>query len=182
MANYNSKKEVGVGMDKIVNRVAKSPLISLDLEDYLDKGEKVIFDLKDVLFQGIILREKDFRAFIKENDWSKYEGKNIGLVCSVDAIIPTWAYMLLVTKLKEFANVVLYGDENAIEKAIIDQAVSMCIEENDFEGKKVVVKGCGNVQNIEYAYTLITDKLLSKVSSLMYGEPCSTVPIFKRNK
>ena len=167
-------------MEEIINRVAKSQLILLNPEEYLHDGEKVIFDLKEVLFQGMILREKDFRKFLKNNDWSVYSNKNVGLICSVETIIPTWAYMLLVTKIKKFANIVTFGIENAIEKALIDQAIEKCISSNDFEGKRVVVKGCGNMKNIEYAYTAITDKLFSKVSSLMYGEPCSTVPIFKK--
>jgi len=169
-------------MEEIVNRVAKSPLVSLDLEEYLDQGEKVVFDLRGVLFQEMILREKDFRDFIKTHDWSEYTDKNVGLICSVEAIIPTWAYMLLVTKMKEYANTVTFGDESAIEKAMIDQAVQNCLSENDFKDKKVVIKGCGNVKNIEYAYTMVTEKLFPLVSSLMYGEPCSTVPIFKRKK
>lgn len=169
-------------MEEIVNRVAKSPLVSLDLEEYLHKGEQVIFDLTDVLFQGMILREKDFRDFIKTNDWSVYADKNVGLICSAEAIVPTWAYMLLVTKIKEHANCVTFGDHEAIEKAMIDQAIEKCMDANDFADKKVVIKGCGNVKNIEYAYTAITDKLFPQVSSLMYGEPCSTVPIFKRKK
>lgn len=169
-------------MEEIVNRVAKSPLVSIDLEDYLHKGDKVIFDLRDVLFQGMILRERDFRTFIKENNWSTYQDKNVGLICSADAIVPTWAYMLLVTKLKEFANTVTYGDEDAIEKAAIDQAIEKCLEDQVLEDKKVVIKGCGDIKNIEYAYTRITEKLFPKVNSLMYGEPCSTVPIFKRKK
>jgi len=167
-------------MDEIVNRVAKSPLISIDLEDYLHKGEKVIFDLKEVLFQGMILREKDFRDFIKTNDWSVYEGKNVGLICSVEAIVPTWAYMLLVSKIKEYANVITFGHAQEIEKSLINQAVEACIQSQDFTDKKVVIKGCGNIENVEYAYTLVTDRLLPKVKSLMYGEPCSTVPIYKK--
>lgn len=169
-------------MDEIVNRVAKSPLVSIDLEDYLHSGEYVIFDLKETLFEGLILREKDFRAFLKENDWSVYQGKNVGLICTADAIVPTWAYMLLVTKIREFANSVTFGDEEAIEKSLIDEAIKNCLIENDFKDKKVVIKGCGNVKNIEYAYTALTEKLFPLVSSLMYGEPCSTVPIFKRRK
>ena len=169
-------------MDEIVNRVARSSLVSLDLEDYLDKGEQVIFDLKEVLFQGMILREKEFRAFIKENDWSTYLGKNVGLVCTADAIVPTWAYMLLVTSLKDFANIVTFGHESDIEKAMIDQAIEKCVKEIELEDKKVVIKGCGNIKNVAYAYTRITEKLVQKVSTLMYGEPCSTVPIYKRKK
>jgi len=169
-------------MEEIVNRVAKSPLISLDLADYLDTGDCKVFDLKEVLFQGMILREKDFRTFLKEHDWSAYQGQNVGLICSAEAIVPTWAYMLLVTKLKEYTNIVTYGDEEAIERALIDQAIDKCLTEMDLQDKKVVIKGCGEVKNIEYAYTRITDKILPQVSSLMYGEPCSTVPIFKQRK
>lgn len=169
-------------MEEIVNRVAKSPLVSVDLEEYLHKGEYAIFDVKDTLFEGLILREKDFRDFIKENDWSVYQDKNVGLICTADAIVPTWAYMLLVTKVKEFANVVTFGNEEAIEKALIDQAIEKCMAHLDLKEKKVVVKGCGDVKNIEYAYTKITEKLFPVVTSLMYGEPCSTVPIFKRKK
>ena len=169
-------------MEEIVNRVVKSPLVSVDLEDYLHQGERIIFDLKDVLFQGMILRERDFRDFIKSNDWSIYKDKNVGLTCSVEAIVPTWAYMLLVTKVKEYANTVTFGGDSDIEKALILQAVEQCTTSQDFTDKKVVIKGCAAIQNIEYAYTLITERLFSKVSSLMYGEPCSTVPVFKRKR
>ena len=169
-------------MDEIVNRVAKSPLVSLDLKDYFHKGEHAIFDVKETLFEGLILREKDFRNFLKENNWSVYQDKNVGLVCTADAIVPTWAYMLLVTKIKAYANVVTFGGEEAIEKALIDQAIEKCLSAVDLKGKKVVIKGCGDVKNIEYAYTKVTEKLFPIVSSLMYGEPCSTVPIFKQKK
>ncbi|MEP1034626.1 DUF2480 family protein [Ekhidna sp.] len=169
-------------MEEIVNRVAKSPLISIDLEDYLHRGEYVIFDVKQVLFEGLILREKDFRMFLKEHDWQTYNGKNVGLICSADAIVPTWAYMLLVTRMQEFANSVTFGNEQAIEESLIDQAIKDCLQKNDFHEKKVVIKGCGNVKSIEYAYTKLTSALFPQVNSLMYGEPCSTVPIFKRKK
>ena len=169
-------------MEEITNKIAKSPLISIDPGAFFHKGEKEIFDLKDTLFQGMILKEKDFREFIKTNDWSRYRDKNVGLICSTDAIVPTWAYMLLVTKIREYANIVTYGDEAEIEKALINQAIERCLDSHDFLDKKVVIKGCGDIQNAAYAYTLITEKLLSKVSSLMYGEPCSTVPVFKREK
>lgn len=167
-------------MEEIVNRVAKSSLVSLDLDEFIHKGETKIFDIKGVLFQEMVLREKDFREFLKSNDWSVYENKNVGLICSADAIVPIWAYMLLVTKIKEFANVVVFGSEDEVEKAVIDQAIENCLNNEDLTGKKVVIKGCGNVNNKEYAYTAITDKLFPLVTNLMYGEPCSTVPIFKR--
>lgn len=167
-------------MEEIVNRVAKSPLISVDLDEFIHKGDIEIFDMKGVLFQEMILREKDFRDFLKTNDWSAYQDKNVGLICSADAIVPIWAYMLLVTKLKEFANIIVYGSESEVEKAIVDQAIDKCIIELDLGDKKVVIKGCGNISNKEYAYTAITNKLLPKVASVMYGEPCSTVPVYKR--
>ena len=169
-------------MEEIINKVAKSPLVSINLDEFIDKGEKIIFDLKEVLHEGLILREKDFRTFIKENDWIAYKNKNVGLVCSADAIVPIWAYMLLTSSLKEHANLIVFGNENDIEKSIIDQAINRCLEERNLQNAKVVIKGCGDVKNKEYAYTQITTKLHPKVSSLMYGEPCSTVPIFKKKK
>lgn len=169
-------------MEEIVNRVANSPLVSLDLEDYIHQGERVTFDLTQVLYEGIILKEKDFRGFLKTHDWSVFDGKNVGLICSAEAIVPTWAYMLLATQLLDFANLVTFGDQAEIEKALVNQAVEKCLSEQDWNGKKVVIKGCGSIQNIEYAYLLLTEKLYPQVSSIMYGEPCSTVPIFKRKK
>ena len=169
-------------MEEIVNRVAKSPLVSVDLDEFIHKGEICLFDIKEVLFEGLVLREKDFREFIKSNNWSAYDGKNVGLVCTADAIVPIWAYMLLATSLREHANTVVFGDQNDVEKAVIDQAIDSCMKSQDFENTKVVIKGCGEVQNKEYAYTSITNALLPGVSSIMYGEPCSTVPIFKKRK
>ncbi|MEQ9405463.1 MAG: DUF2480 family protein [Cyclobacteriaceae bacterium] len=169
-------------MDEIINKVAISPLVSIDLDEFIHKGAFVFFDLKNVLFEGLILREKDFRAFIKENDWSAYHDKNVGLICTADAIVPIWAYMLLASSLKDEANVVVFGNENEVEKALIDQAIEKCMDNHEFENAKVVIKGCGNVKNKEFAYTQLTNQLLPKVSSLMYGEPCSTVPVFKKRK
>lgn len=169
-------------MEEIVNRVAKSPLVSIDLDEYMHKGDKCLFDIKEILFEGIILKEKDFRDFLKTNDWSQFKDKNVGLVCTADAIVPIWAYMLLSSSLKDYANLVTVGNDSEIEKALIDQAIDKCLKDQDLENAKVVIKGCGDVENKEYAYTAITNKLLSKVSSLMYGEPCSTVPIFKKPK
>ena len=164
--------------EPIVNRVSKSPLKSIDLEEYLHKGERVDFDLKDHLFQELILREKDFREFIKTHDWNQYEGKNIRLFCSADAVIPIWAYMLLMTKLTQ-ANLVIEGSEDDLEKGLILQAINKMME-GDFTDAKVVIKGCGNIRNNEFAYTELTKALVPHVASLMYGEPCSTVPVYKR--
>jgi hypothetical protein len=166
--------------EQIVNKVANSSLRSVDLEDYLNKSEVLDFDLSEVLFQGLVLREKDFREFLKTNDWSKYEGKNVRIHCSADAIVPIWAYMLLVTKLQS-ANLVVMGTPEDLEKALVNQAIHRLIQE-DFDGTKVVIKGCGNISNKEYAYTEIAKALVPRVASLMYGEPCSTVPVYKKPK
>ncbi|MCP4457731.1 MAG: DUF2480 family protein [Cytophagales bacterium] len=166
--------------EPIVNQVAKSPLMSIDLDEYLHKGDLVDFDLKDRLFQGLILREKDFREFIKFHDWGQYEGKNVRLFCSADAVIPIWAYMLLMTKLTD-ANLVIEGSEDDMEKGLILQAISKMMEE-DFTEAKVVIKGCGHFRNNEFAYTELTKALIPHVASLMYGEPCSTVPVYKKPK
>ena len=162
----------------IVNRVANSPLISIDLVDYFHNGEPMKFDLKDVLFQGLILREKDFRDFIKSNDWSVYSDKNVRIFCSEDVVIPTWAYMLLVTKLQN-ANLVVQGSYQDLEKALIQQAIDKMMAE-DWTDTKVVIKGCGNIENIAFAYTEVTKALVPHVASLMFGEPCSTVPVYKK--
>ena len=166
--------------EPLINRVSKSPLKSVDLADYLDAEEAIHFDLKDHLFQGLILREKDFREFIKRHNWSHYAAKNVRLFCSTDAVIPIWAYMLLMTKLME-ANLVVEGSEDDLEKGLILQGINKMLEE-DFTNAKVVIKGCGNIRNNEFAYTEITKALVPQVSSLMYGEPCSTVPVYKRPK
>ena len=166
----------------IVNKVAKSPLLTLDLADYLDQRESLLFDLSQCLFQGIVLKEKDFRQFIKEHDWSQYAGKNLGVYCSADAIIPSWAYMLVVTKLQPYTSIIVFGGSEELEKARIDLAIETLAEREKLDNAKVVIKGCGNIDNRDYAYFQLTKKLTPLVSSLMYGEPCSTVPVYKKPK
>lgn len=168
-------------MEEIVNRVSKSPLISLDIDEYMDQSERAFFDIKEGLYQEIMLREKDFREFIKNHNWEQYAGMNVAVHCSVDAIIPTWAFMLVVTKLQPLANIVAFGKEEELEKAIIDNAIERILKK-DLNEAKVVIKGCGNIKNRDYAYFQLTYKLAPLVSSIMYGEPCSTVPVFKKKK
>jgi len=169
-------------MEEIVNRVAQSSLMSLDLDDYMDKSGQASFDLKQTLFQEMLLREKDFRQFLKSFDWSVYQGKNVNVFCSADAIIPSWAYMLISSKLYGVANIYTIGDENDLEKAIIDSAVDRLIAENNLENAKLVIKGCGDLQNRDHAYFRLTQKVVPMAASIMYGEPCSTVPVYKRPK
>ena len=168
-------------MDEIVNKVALSGLVTINLEELIHPGERVVYDIKDNLFHGLILKEKDFRAFIKEHDWSVYQGKNVALICSADAIVPTWAYMLLATKLQAHANNYVFGNLEALEQALMQEAIAK-IDANEYLDAKVVVKGCGSIPVPTYAYVEIMRKLLPVASSVMYGEPCSTVPLYKKPK
>ena len=166
---------------EIVNRVAVSGIVSLDLEELYHPGERVLYDLKDNLWQGMILKEKDFRDFLKTHDWSQYTGKNVAVTCSEDAIVPTWAYMLLAVQLEPFANTIVFGDLNALEEKLFNDAIGE-IDISEFTGKRVVVKGCSKVSVPISAYVEISRLLKPVVQSLMFGEPCSTVPIYKRPK
>ena len=165
--------------ENFVNKVAASGLITLNLEEYLHQGERVVYDIKDNLFHGLMLREKDFREFIKNNDWSVYSGKNVAIICSADAIVPTWAYMLLANKMKPFANEVVFGSLEILEAVLFTKALAK-IDLNAFAGERVVVKGCADIELPVTAYVEITNLLTPVVKSIMYGEPCSTVPIYKR--
>lgn len=168
-------------MEEISNRVSASSLVLLDFDDYIDKSERVLFDLKDTLFQQMILRERDFREFIQNHDWSQYQGKHVGVVCSVDAIVPSWAYMMVASQLGPVALSVSFGDDEAIEKSLIDKAIEEILKK-DLQNAKVVIKGCGGIKGRDYAYFQLSKQLTPIVSSMMYGEPCSTVPVFKKKK
>jgi len=166
-------------METIINKVAQSSLITIDLADYYHQGERVVYDIAQNLFEGLILREKEFRTFLQEHDWQSYAGKNVAITCSVDAIVPTWAYMLLVTKLQPYANKVIFGTLAELENTLFQEAIAQIPVQN-FQNAKVVIKGCGDLPIPTFAYTQITALLLPYAQSIMYGEPCSTVPIFKK--
>jgi hypothetical protein len=166
---------------EIINRVATSGIVSLDLEELYHPGERQIYDIKDNLWQGMILREKDFREFLKTHDWSQYEGKNVAIICSEDAIVPTWAYMLLAVQLERYANAFVFGDLNMLEYKLFTDAIHK-IDLEEFRDKRVVVKGCSKVSVPVSAYVEITRLLKPIVQSLMFGEPCSTVPLYKKPK
>ena len=167
--------------DEIVNRVAVSGIVSLDLEELYHPGQRVLYDIKDNLWQGMILKEKDFREFLKTHDWTQYQGKNVAIICSEDAIVPTWAYMLLAVQLEPYANAVVFGDLNVLEDKLFAEAISK-LNISEFEGKRVVVKGCSKVNVPISAYVEISRLLKPIVQSLMFGEPCSTVPLYKKPK
>ena len=166
---------------QIVNRVAGSGLVSLDLEAYYHPGERVIYDLKDNLYMGLILREKEFRVFLKEHDWSQYRAKNVAVTCTEDAIIPTWAYMLLTLQLQPYANIIVYGTLADLEEKLYFDAIA-AIRPEDYHNARVVVKGCSKVPVPTAAYVELTRVLQPVVQSLLFGEPCSTVPLYKRPK
>lgn len=162
-----------------VNKVANSGIETINLEDYFPVGERVSIDVKELLFMELVLKEKDFREWIKTNDWTQYSEKFVAVYCSSDAIVPTWAYMLIASKLSGIAQKVVFGDLSALESALWENALNT-LEVENYKDKKVVIKGCGDLPVSAAAYTNITSKLLPVVQSLMYGEPCSTVPVFKR--
>lgn len=165
--------------ENFVNKVSASGLITINLEEYYNKGERVVYDIKENLFHGLMLREKDFREFIKNHDWSQYRDKNIAVICSADAIVPTWAYMLLASKMKPFANEVVFGGLDVLESVLFAKSLTN-IDLDSLAGERVVVKGCADIDVPVSAYVELTNLLLPVVKSIMYGEPCSTVPIYKR--
>jgi hypothetical protein len=163
----------------IINKVAQSALVTLDLEKFYPNEELVLFDLKNYLFMELILKEKDYREALKNLDCNMYQNKNVAITCSTDAIIPLWAYMLAVTYLQPFANEIIFGNEKEVFNILFLKNIEK-IDAKEFEGKRVVIKGCGDKKIPESAYVAITKILRPVVKSIMYGEPCSTVPIFKR--
>jgi hypothetical protein len=167
--------------DVIVNKVAESGLITLDLEEYYPKEETAVFDLKDHLFMGLIVKEKDYREALKGLDWTVYKNKNVAITCSADAVIPVWAYMLAATYLQPVAKDVVFGNEDFLHRILFLKNLSK-INPSEFTDKRVVIKGCGDKSISETAYVEITKLLRPVVKSIMYGEPCSTVPIFKKAK
>ena len=169
-------------METITNRVANSVLLSIDLDDYMDTSTRTSFDLKQTLFQDLLLREKDFREFIKTFEWEIYRSKNVHVHCSSDAIIPSWAFMLVASKLAPISNIITVGNSQDLERAIIDAAIDRLISSQPIAEAKLVIKGCGNLEKRDYAYFRLTQKVLPLVASIMYGEPCSTVPVYKRPK
>lgn len=163
----------------IENKVAKSGLITLELKEYFPVGERVAYDVAQNLWQGIALKEKEFRTFVKEHDWSQYNGKYVALHCSADAIVPVWAFMLLASALEPHAKKVVHGTIDTLNTVLIEKTLHN-IKLEDFQNARVVVKGCSDVDIPEAAFVAITERLKPVVKTLMYGEPCSTVPIYKK--
>jgi hypothetical protein len=166
-------------MEEIKNKVAESGLITINLEDFISNHSVLSFDIKDFLFMEMLLKEKDFRESLDQYDWTKFQGKRANVFCSSDAIIPMWAYMLVVSKLSGIASDIYFGSLEEMEKEIFVENIQK-IDAIQYQDKRVVVKGCGDKEIPPYAYLEISKKLIPVVKSLMYGEPCSTVPVYKK--
>lgn len=165
--------------DPIINKVAESGLITLDPEKYYPKGETALFDLKDFLFMGLILKEKDYREALKNYNWETFRDKNVAITCTADAVIPVWAYMLAASYLQPVARDMIMGDEKELHKTIFLKNLST-IDTNEFADKRVVIKGCGETPIGDFVYMELTKLLRPVAKSIMYGEPCSTVPVYKK--
>jgi hypothetical protein len=165
--------------NEIVNRVASSSIKLFDLEEYYVTGERVLLDVRDQLYQGLILKEKEFREFIRSNDWSQYANKFVAVTCSEDAVVPTWAYMLLTSALQPHARTIVFGGLQDLEEKIFFDVLSQ-IDWKQFQDAKVVIKGCSKVAVPVAAYVEATRLMRPYAASIMFGEPCSTVPVFKR--
>lgn len=166
---------------EIVNRVASSSIRTFDLEELYVPGERVLLDIKDQLYQGMILREREFREYIKTHQWQAYAGKFVAVTCSVDAIVPTWAYMLLASVLEPVVRSVAFGDLEDLEVKIFYDALAR-IDWQQYKDAKVVIKGCSKVEVPTAAYIEATSRLRPLAASIMFGEPCSTVPVYKKSR
>ena len=166
-------------MEKTLNKVVNSSVITFDLEDLYPKGERVSYDLKVNLFQELILREKDFREFVKNHDWSQYVGKFVNVICSVDAIVPMWAFMVVVSNIQPFAKKVIIGTSEELESELY-RDIFNSFDWQQFEDSKVVIKGCSKVQIPNYVYGEVTRKLAPIAKLIMFGEACSSVPVYKK--
>lgn len=164
--------------EDIINRVANSKIVTINLEDYYPKGLRVLFDIKDWLFEGFVLREKDFRAQVSQNDWSQYQDNYVALICSTDAIIPAWAFMLISIHLQPFAKKIIIGTLETLETSIYQDVIN-ALDVSEFKDKPIIIKGCAKKPVPQNAYIMLSNKLKPTVKSIMYGEACSSVPLYK---
>lgn len=166
-------------LEEIKNKIAESGLVSIDLKDFYPKGERVVIDMKDHLFEGLILKEKDFRAFVKAENWSKYQNKFVAITSTADAIIPTWAYMLITSELQPYAKKIVSGTAETLEAILFHESITEKLNPEQYKDKRVMIKGCGDVEIPVSAFSEATSLLKPYVKSIMYGEACSNVPIYK---
>jgi WD40 repeat protein len=168
-------------IDPIVNRVAQSRLVTINLEDFYPLGERVLFDIKDWLHEGAVLKEKDFREKVKNHDWSQYKDSFVALTCSSDAIIPSWAFLLITTKLAPYTKRVVVGDLEEIETTLFSEIINN-LDVSIYKDKLLLIKGCSENKIPQTAYVQLVEKLIPVASTIMYGEACSNVPLYKSAK
>jgi Protein of unknown function (DUF2480) len=166
-------------MTEITNKVSTSGLITIDPADFYVKGERVLLDVKPLLVEEFLLREKDFREYVKNHNWAQYTGKFVAITCTNDAIIPVWAYMLLAGALQPFAAKIVFGNLNELEAVLFSESLSK-LNHEDYHDQRIVIKGCGDIPVPTAVYVELTRVLKPVVKSIMYGEPCSTVPVYKK--
>lgn len=166
-------------MDEIINKVAQSGLVNLDLEEFYPDGKRIVFDLKDWLYEEIILKEKDFRENLKKHDWSQYQDAYVAMSCSVDAIVPSWAYMLVLTYIQPYAKKVIFGDLADLDVLLYHDIIEN-LPIDEYVDQRIIIKGCSRKPVPENAYIELINKLQPVAKSLMFGEACSTVPLFKK--
>lgn len=167
--------------EEIINRVANSKLVTFNLEEYYPEGKRLLFDIKDWLLDGFVLREKEFRKAAKSHDWSQYQDCFVALTCSTDAIVPGWAYMLLSTYLEPYSKKTVIGDLDSLETILYSEVINN-LDVSEYQNKMIIIKGCSNKPVPLNAYVQIIGKLQPVAKSLMYGEACSAVPLFKKSK
>jgi hypothetical protein len=165
--------------ENIINKVAQSGLVTLDPASFYPAGDRLVYDIKQNLFHELILREKDFRDFIKTHDWTQYQDKFVAITCTADAIVPAWAYMLLANRMAPYAKEVVFGDADVLETVLFTKALNS-FDPEQYRDQRIVIKGCGDLPVPTSAYVELTKKLTPVAKSLMFGEPCSTVPLYKR--
>jgi hypothetical protein len=167
--------------EEIVNKIAQSGIVTIDLEEYYPEGERILFDIKPFLFQELILKEKDFREYLKNHDWTKYKNCYVAVTCTADAIVPTWAYMLIGIYLEPHAKKTVFGNLETLETVLFSEIISN-LNITAYKDARIVIKGCGTKPVPISAYVALTEKVKPIAKSIMYGEPCSTVPLFKQPK
>lgn len=165
--------------NEIVNRVANSKLLTIDLEDFYPDGERILLDISDWLFEGIILKEKDFRESLQNHDWTQYKNAYIALACKTDAIIPSWAYLLISTYLSPYAKKVVVGNLELLETSIFQDIINN-LDFTVYKDSPVIIKGCSSKPIPETASVMLVEKLVPVAKNIMFGEACSTVPLYKK--
>ncbi len=166
---------------ELTNNIQNSKLVQVNLDDYYPQGERILFDIKPHLHNELVLFEKDFRKFVKENNWQIYENKYVGIICSNDAIVPMWAYMLIAANISPFAKKVIFGDKQDVEKAIFTEIIAQ-LDFTQYQDKNVIVKGCGKYPIPTAVFVHFFIKLQTYANKVMFGEACSAVPLFRKQK